>query len=98
MSSWPSLRRVAALAWASVVAALLVHCQPAAKTEPTGGETHFLQRCQENGVDCGTQLACICGVCTLPCDEQSACGDLQAATCVAANSAEKCEGFQAQGH
>jgi hypothetical protein len=97
-SSWPSLRRWAAVAWTLVAALLLVHCQPSARTEPTGGETHFLQRCQEDSADCGTKLACICGVCTLPCDEQSACGDLQAATCVPANSAEKCEGFQAQGH
>lgn len=97
-SSWSPLRRWAALAWVSVAAALLLHCQPSAKTEPTGGETHFLEHCQDDASVCGTKLACICGVCTVPCDAQASCGDLKAASCVAANPAETCGDFQAQGH
>lgn len=98
-SSWATVRRWLALGWISVAPALLLHCsEPNATTEPTGGETHFLERCQPNSALCGPALTCICGVCTLPCDAQASCGDLEAATCVAANSAESCGDFQAQGH
>lgn len=42
------------------------------KTDPAGGngETHFLSSCTES---CGEGLACLCGVCTIACESESAC-------------------------
>ena|SRR6478752_530280 len=51
-------------------------------TDPTGGETHFLNRCIPGTNTCGDQLTCVCGVCTLPCSERATCGALPAAQCV----------------
>jgi hypothetical protein len=50
--------------------------------EPTGGETHFLTRCEPNANSCGDRLVCVCGVCTLPCAERAACVTLPASQCV----------------
>src|SRR4051794_11991911 len=61
--------------------ALAFSCKPEVG-EPTGGETHFLIRCDSNGATCGDRLTCVCGVCTLPCAERAACQALPAAQCV----------------
>lgn len=66
--------------------------------DPTGGETHFLVRCQPNTDSCGKKLSCLCGVCTLPCTERAACERLPAAACVAASAGEACSDSAAQGH
>jgi len=50
--------------------------------DPTGGETHFLSRCVPGTNTCGDQLACLCGVCTLPCAERANCEALPVAQCV----------------
>lgn len=47
-----------------------------------GGETHFLKRCDPSAAACGTELACLCGVCSRPCTPQNSCSELAAATCV----------------
>lgn len=44
------------------------------------GETHFLTACAKNN-ECGDELACICGVCSTPCDDVSACSASQATAC-----------------
>ena len=51
-------------------------------TDPTGGETHFLTRCEPGTNTCGGRLTCMCGVCTLPCTERATCQALPAAQCV----------------
>src|SRR6188768_343656 len=56
-------------------------CKPEI-AEPTGGETHFLIRCESGKSSCGDHLTCLCGVCTLPCAERAACDALPAAQCV----------------
>jgi len=61
--------------------ALAFSCRPQIG-EPTGGETHFLTRCESNANTCGDRLTCVCGVCTLPCAERSGCLTLPAAQCV----------------
>ncbi|RYZ01179.1 MAG: hypothetical protein EOO73_36395 [Myxococcales bacterium] len=72
-----------------VLAALLsFNCQ-SARDEPTGGETHFLQRCRDSAT-CGGSLVCACGVCTTPCDSAATCGSFPAATC-AAPEASTCD-------
>lgn len=65
--------------------------------DPTGGETHFLVRCQPGTNSCGNVLSCLCGVCTLPCSERATCEHLPSAACVASTSNEACENSQA-GH
>ncbi len=69
-----------------VLAALFAALLPALSCESdggesTGGETHFLARCDSSSSICGPDLSCMCGVCTLPCDEQSACDTLPGAAC-----------------
>jgi len=58
-----------------------IQCRPQTG-EPTGGETHFLSRCESDTKSCGERLSCVCGVCTLPCAERAACESLPAAQCV----------------
>lgn len=71
-------------------AALLVcRCQ-SAREAPTGGETHFLRPCNA-GADCGGELACLCGVCTLECSDMATCAKLPAASCVARSAADACQ-------
>jgi hypothetical protein len=65
---------LAVLAWA-------FSCKPESG-EPTGGETHFLTRCDAGTKSCGDRLSCVCGVCTLPCAERATCEALPAAQCV----------------
>src|SRR5436190_17475398 len=66
--------------------------------DPTGGETHFLVRCQPNSNTCGSKLSCVCGVCTLPCSDRAACEPLPAAACVASSGGDSCSDRAAQGH
>lgn len=49
--------------------------------DPTGGETHFLTRCDTSAA-CGSTLACLCGVCTLPCDQRAECHGLPGGQCM----------------
>jgi hypothetical protein len=65
------------LGWAvllACVAALSGGCGKSAGGARLGGESHFLGNCTQG---CG-ELSCIAGICTLPCAEASACGDLNA--------------------
>lgn len=53
--------------------------------ELRSGETHFLESCDTG---CAAGYECLCGVCTLSCDDDQVCeGELDAATCQASNSA-----------
>jgi hypothetical protein len=63
----------------------------------TGGETHFLTRCEPGSDSCGN-LICLCGVCTLPCGERPACGAFSDAACIASAEAEACNDNPAPGH
>jgi len=63
------------------VLALAFSCKPESG-EPTGGETHFLTRCEPGANTCGDRLTCVCGVCTLPCAQRTACEALPAAQCM----------------
>src|SRR5689334_6462889 len=46
------------------------------------GKSNWLRQCDEDAA-CGSDLACVCGVCTVACDSAAACdqGDV-ASTCV----------------
>lgn len=87
--------------WIAPVSALclafVVGCA-STNVEPTGGETHFLKLCApDNSEDvCGKGLDCICGVCTLLCDEPSTCSaTFASAECVpraASDDSEQCGG------
>lgn len=53
------------------------------REDPTGGETHFLTRCDDGDPSsCGTSLSCVCGVCTVACSERSECSAFPVAECV----------------
>jgi len=71
------------LATLLAVLILAFSCKPES-SEPTGGETHFLTRCEPGTTSCGDRLSCVCGVCTLPCTERASCEGLPAAQCVPA--------------
>lgn len=59
---------------------LAVGCQ--APQDGTGGETHFLKKCQAGS--CGGGLACLCGVCTRACTGPADCEVLPGGECVPA--------------
>lgn len=67
-------------------------------TDSTGGETHFLRRCQPNDGSCGTGLSCVCGVCTALCTASESCSAFANAECAPKASAASCADFQTQGH
>ena len=80
----------------SMLAALALAFSCRAETsEPTGGETHFLTRCQPNDNTCGNELTCLCGVCTRPCADRTACQSLPAAQCVLSSAEQGCVGVDA---
>lgn len=62
-------------------------CQNKASIE-TGGETHFLKSCSPEDNTCGDSLSCVCGVCTVMCDDEVACAKYPGATCV--QSSDRC--------
>ncbi len=45
-----------------------------ASNGPGSGETHFLRGCSED-VGCASGLECVCGVCTVRCDDNNTCKD-----------------------
>ena len=49
------------------------------ETPKFDSESHWMRGCQADA-ECGEDLACLCGVCALPCDE-GACGGLEDAVC-----------------
>lgn len=55
-----------------------------AGSETVGGETHFLRVCDSSMAadQCGDGFSCLCNVCTLACDAQSACAAQPGASCV----------------
>lgn len=60
------------------------------REDPTGGETHFLARCDDSASACGGDLVCVCHVCTLPCSEAATCARFPSATCESAPDADAC--------
>lgn len=75
--------------FALVLAALLsVFCGRSTDEVSPGGETHFLMRCSAEASACATGLVCLCGVCTRPCGEQSACEEYRSAECVSSEPAQ----------
>lgn len=73
-----------------LVATLLASNCGTTREGPTGGETHFLQHC-ESDPDCGGELVCACGVCTLPCSERSTCEQFADAVCHPVTATTSCQ-------
>ncbi len=67
-------------------------------TDSTGGETHFLRRCEPNDDSCGSGLSCVCGVCTAPCTVSDSCAAFAHAECAPKAASASCADFQTQGH
>jgi glucuronoarabinoxylan endo-1,4-beta-xylanase len=63
--------------------ALSVGCQPDAGPS-SDSQTNWLVTCQGDS-ECGT-LSCVCGVCTLPCSADDACGDAPGSVCFEAGA------------
>src|SRR6185295_11035095 len=77
---------------------LVFSCGHERSGEPTGGETHFLTRCTSGSSSCGSELSCICGVCTVSCDARVACQSLPDAACIASAATESCGASEPAGH
>jgi hypothetical protein len=60
------------------------------REDPTGGETHFLARCDDNASACGSDLVCVCHVCTLPCSQAATCTRFPSATCASTPTGDAC--------
>lgn len=72
-------------------------CQARNQIE-TGGETHFLKSCSSSESDCGDGLSCVCGVCTVSCEDDQACASFPNATCVSPQSANQCGRSESVAH
>jgi len=68
------------------------------RSDPTGGETHFLTRCTPDSGSCGAGLSCLCGVCTLACDARATCQAFPDAACLASTASATCADSEAAGH
>jgi hypothetical protein len=75
-----------------VLTVLVTQCQSAqsAGENPTGGETHFLKSCALDSRTCGSELSCLCGVCSLPCNDRASCGALPGASCALPGETATC--------
>lgn len=67
-----------------------IGCWSETQQPATGGETHFLTWCSAEGSACGGELSCLCGACSVPCDDHSACGDYPGAECIVASEPGAC--------
>jgi glucuronoarabinoxylan endo-1,4-beta-xylanase len=67
----------------TLVGCLALGCQPD-EGPRTGSQTNWLRACVRDA-ECGSSLACGCGVCTRACDTQSSCDSLSGAVCVGSN-------------
>lgn len=86
-NSGRGVKRLARLARGLLLALGLVGFACASTREdPTGGETHFLARCDDSATACGGDLVCVCHVCTLPCSEAATCARFPSATCASAST------------
>lgn len=72
-----------------VLALLATECQRAGE-DPTGGETHFLKSCALDSRTCGSELVCLCGICSLPCDGGPSCAELPGASCALPGETASC--------
>ncbi len=71
------------------IALLATQCGTA-RESPTGGETHFLKRCALDSRTCGSELVCLCGVCSLPCNDGASCEALPGASCALPGETASC--------
>lgn len=71
---------------------LVLACQANNPIE-TGGETHFLKTCSGEADDCGG-LSCMCGVCTVLCDDNTACSNFADAVCVSPGEHGTCSSVE----
>lgn len=62
----------------------------ASAPEPLGNssETHFLMRCSD---DCGSEMSCVCGVCSKACSSTRACTGLSKAAACSASADDACD-------
>lgn len=61
--------RAAAVALGGLLGLALVHC---AGPRASGTKTNWFLKCDRN-TDCGQELSCTCGLCTLPCATDAEC-------------------------
>jgi hypothetical protein len=52
---------------AAAAAALTIGCYDSDRAQGRGGNSNWLRTCRTNDA-CGTDLSCVCGICTRPCD------------------------------
>jgi len=76
----PTLARAAVLLIALSALAVTACTDDKRSGDPhVDSQTHWLISCQDNAT-CGDGLSCLCGVCTLACDRDSACAPTDGAT------------------
>jgi hypothetical protein len=65
----------------AITLGLMGACGKSTSHGGTDSSTHWLQRCDQD-TDCGT-LSCICGACTLPCEDVAICPNSNLTACAA---------------
>jgi O-glycosyl hydrolase len=64
-----------------VLGLLALACDPTHGPQGIDSQTNWLKTCQIDS-QCPSTLTCVCGVCTRACYDDSACADLEGASCV----------------
>ncbi len=78
----------ALLSWTFLV---LPSCSGRAEVDGTDTSTNWYRSCDEKE-QCGEELSCVCGKCTLPCTTNAGCAELTDAVCISDESCESAPG------
>jgi len=75
--------RIRILSWCLLGALGALGCDGKVGPQTTDSQTNWLRSCQQNN-DCGDEFACVCGICTATCSDDSGCAQIsKGATCIA---------------
>jgi glucuronoarabinoxylan endo-1,4-beta-xylanase len=80
---------------ALLLGAMALGCEPKSSPQTIDSQTNWLKSCQIDSQCEG--YSCVCGVCTAPCDEETACSDLANTSCVVASepgAVAQCGGYE----
>ena len=89
--------RISARSWSWLrlaLGALALACDPVSKPEVIDSQTNWLRECQIDS-QCDSSFSCVCGVCTKPCYDDTACAALKGTACVTSSdpaAVAQCDG------
>ena len=75
--------RIRLLSWCLLGALSALGCDGKVGPLTTDSQTNWLRSCQQTS-DCSAQFACVCGICTATCSDDTRCAQIdKSAACIA---------------